>query len=88
MNTNTILAVEVSKLRQALKRRERKQRQRRQAIASGGALTAEEGQRLAVEVDRVVVESEQAAAAPRQRAPPTCSKCYIQEHRRTQCTQR
>ena len=88
INSATILAVENIKLRQANQRQQRKRRQRRQAIASRGALQAEEGQRLAAEADRVVVESERAAAAPRQRAPPTCSKCHIQGHKMTQCTQR
>jgi hypothetical protein len=82
MNTNTILAVEISKLHQTLERHKRKRRQQRQYIASGGALQAKEGQRLAAEANRVVVKSELAAAALRQRALLTCSNCYEQGHKR------
>ena len=88
MHTNTILAVENAQLRQTLERRERKQRQRRQFIASGGALQVEEGQRLVAEAERVLPKGGQEATPRRQRAPPTCTKCHIQGHTRTQCTQR
>ncbi|KAK1912588.1 hypothetical protein P3342_004524 [Pyrenophora teres f. teres] len=60
MQSATILAEENSKL-QALNhhRRQRKDKQRRY-IARGGALQVQHGQQLAVEADRVVVESDQA----------------------------
>jgi len=88
MQSNVILVVEVLKLRQTLEHRERKKRQHQQFIASRGALQVEEGQRLAAEAERVLPEEGQDATPRRQRAPPTCSKCHIQGHTRTQCTQR
>jgi hypothetical protein len=88
MTSATILAVENRKLRQASQRRQRKQQQRRQYIASGGALQAQEGQLLAAEAERVAQDAEQAGQPGRQRAPPTCSKCHVQGHKRTQCTTR
>jgi hypothetical protein len=64
----------------------RKRDQRRQHVVRGGALQAQQGQQLAAEAERVVAESEQAHATQgRQRAPPTCSKCHVQGHTRTQC---
>ena len=78
MNSATILAEENRKLRTASQRQRRKQDQRRQYIARGGALQAQQGQQLAAEAERVVAESEQAHATQgRQRAPPTCSKCHV-----------
>ncbi|RYN17045.1 hypothetical protein AA0119_g11468 [Alternaria tenuissima] len=88
MNSATILAEENRKLRTAIQRQERKRDQRRQYIARGGALQAQQGQQLAIEAERVVAEVEQALATPgRQRAPPTCTKCHVQGHIRTQCRQ-
>jgi hypothetical protein len=86
MNLTTILTAEVSKLRQANQRRQRKEQQRRQYIARGGALRVEEGQMLAAEADRVPQQVVQTEATSRPRAPPTCTKCYQQGHKRTQCT--
>ncbi|KAK1916401.1 hypothetical protein P3342_004220 [Pyrenophora teres f. teres] len=86
MQSATILAEENKKLRAASQRQQRKQDQRRQYIARGGALQAQQGQQLALEAERVAAEVEQALATPgRQRAPPTCSKCHVQGHTRTQC---
>ena len=86
MHRVTILGKEITELRVANQRRQRKQQQRRQYIASGGALRAEEGQLLAAEAERVVRQAEQDPPVRRQRAPPTCSNCHEQGHRRTQCT--
>ena len=86
MNSATILVEENKKLRQASQRRQRKGRQRRQYIACGGALRVEEGQLLAAEAERVLEQVEQAGQPSRPRAPPTCSKCHEQGHKRTQCT--
>jgi hypothetical protein len=88
MNSATILVEENRKLRQASQRRQRKDQQRRQYIACGGALRAEEGQLLAAEAQRVHQQVEQAGQPSRPRAPPTCSKCHEQGHKRTQCTTR
>jgi hypothetical protein len=86
MNSATILAEENRKLRTASQRQRRRRDQRRQYIARGGALQAQQGQQLAIEAERVVAEVEQAQATQgRQRAPPTCTKCHIQGHTRTQC---
>ena len=88
INSATILAEENRKLRTASQRQRRRRDQRRQYIARGGALQAQQGQQLAIEAERVVAEVEQAQATQgRQRAPPTCTKCHIQGHTRTQCRQ-
>jgi len=88
MNSATILAEENRKLRTANQRQRRRRDQRRQYIARGGALQAQQGQQLAIEAERVVAEVEQAQATQgRQRAPPTCTKCHTQGHTRTQCRQ-
>lgn len=88
MNSATILVEENRKLRQASQRRQRKEQQRREYIARGGALRVEEGQLLAAEAQRVLQQVEQAGQPSRPRAPPTCSKCHEQGHKRTQCTTR
>lgn len=88
INSVAILAEENKKLRQASQRRQRKEQQRRQYIARRGALQVEEGQLLAVEAQRVLQQVEQAGQPSRPRAPPTCSKCHEQGHKRTQCTTR
>jgi hypothetical protein len=88
MNSATILAEENRKLRQATQRQQRKEQQRRQYIARGGALRAEEGQLLATEAQRVLEQVEQVGQPSRPRAPPTCSKCHEQGHKRTQCSTR
>ena len=82
INSVTILAAEDTKLRQASQRRQGRQQQRRQYIARGGALQAVEGQLLAAEAERVVQQVEQEERAGRQRAPPTCSNCHEQGHKR------
>ena len=88
MNSATILAEENRKLRTASQRQQRRRDQRRRYIARGGPLQAQQGQQLAIEAERVVAEVEQALATPgRQRAPPTCTKCHVQGHTRTQCRQ-
>jgi hypothetical protein len=88
MQSATMLAEENRKLRIASQRQQRKRDQRRQYIARGGALQAQQGQQLAAEAERVVAEVEQSLATQgRQRAPPTCTKCHVQGHTRTQCRQ-
>jgi hypothetical protein len=87
MNSATILAEENRKLCTASQHQQRKQDQRHQYIACGGALQAQQGQQLAAEAERVVAESEQVHATQgRQRALATCSKCHVQGHTQTQCT--
>ncbi|KAF1929830.1 transposase, partial [Didymella exigua CBS 183.55] len=86
MQSATILAQENTKLRASNQRQQRKRQRRRQYIARGGALQVEQAQLLVLQADNVVEEEVQADAAPRrQRAPPTCSKCHVQGHNRTQC---
>jgi hypothetical protein len=86
MNAATILAEENSRLRAANHRQRRKRQQQRQYIARGGALQAQEGRAL-VTVAQVDVQPSDQAETPqvRTRAPPTCSKCHVQGHNRTQC---
>ena len=86
MQSATILAEENTRLRASSQRQQRKCQQRRQYIARGGALQVSQGQLLTAQADTVVTEEVQAEAAqPRQRAPPTCSKCHEQGHNRRQC---
>lgn len=88
MHSATILAEENTRLRATNERRQRKKTQRRQYIASRGVLQAQEGQLLAIEAERVERESRQDHLPERSRAPPTCSKCHMQGHNRTQCKER
>jgi hypothetical protein len=86
MQSATILAEENVKLRASSQRQRQKRQQRRQYIAQGGVLQAQEGQAQVTEAERSVQESDQGGTAhTRTRAPPTCSKCYEQGHRRNQC---
>jgi hypothetical protein len=86
MQSATILAEENTKLRASNQRRKRKRAQRRQYVASGGALQAQEGRALITVAEGGVQEGDQPQVArARTRAPPTCSKCHIQGHNRTQC---
>jgi hypothetical protein len=86
MQSATILAEENTKLRASNQRRKRKRAQRRQYIASGGTLQAKEGRALITAAEGGVQEGDQPEVArARTRAPPTCSKCHIQGHNRTQC---
>ena len=88
MQSATILAEENRKLRRVSERQQRRRDQRRQYIARGGALQAQQGQQLAVEAERIAAEVDQAQATQgRQRAPPTCTKCHVQGHTRTSCRQ-
>ena len=89
MQSATILAEENKKLRAEVQRQRQKQEQPRQYIASGGALKVRQAQQLTVEAERVVIEAEQGESSQRrQRAPPTCTKCHVQGHKRTQCRAR
>jgi hypothetical protein len=86
MNSAAILAEENTKLRVANHRQRRKRQQQRQYIARGGALQAEEGRALLAEAQIGVQEGGQTQTPQaRRRAPPTCSKCHVQGHNRTQC---
>jgi hypothetical protein len=86
MQSATILAEENIKLRASSQRQRQKRQQRRQYIAQGGVLQAQEGQARVREAERAVQEGDQGGAAhTRTRAPPTCSKCHVQGHNRTQC---
>ncbi|KAH7394787.1 hypothetical protein BKA66DRAFT_285049 [Pyrenochaeta sp. MPI-SDFR-AT-0127] len=85
----TILAEENSKLRASNTRLRRRKDRQRQYIAAGGALQVQAGRALAVAAERALnVRVEGEASRPRQRAPPTCSKCGVQGHIRTSCRQR
>jgi hypothetical protein len=86
MHSATILAEENMKLRASCQRQRQKRQQRRQYIANGGVLQAQEGQNLVTESQRGVQASDQPEPTQaRTRAPPTCSKCHVQGHNRTQC---
>ena len=88
MNSATILAEENRKLRAANHARKQRKTRQRQYIATGGALQANQGRALATIADQALAEAVQTEATPgRQRAPPTCSKCHEQGHKRTQCKQ-
>jgi hypothetical protein len=86
MQSATILAEENVKLRASSQRQRQKRQQRRQYIAQGGVLQAQEGQARVTEAERAVQESDQGGTAhTRTRAPPTCSKCHEQGHDRRRC---
>jgi hypothetical protein len=86
MQLATILAEENLKLRVSSRRQRQKRQQRRQYIAQGGVLQTQEGQARVTEAERSVQEGGQGGTAhARTRAPPTCSNCHEQGHRRTQC---
>jgi hypothetical protein len=86
MQSATILTEENIKLRASSQRQRQKRQQRRQYIAQGGALQVQECQARVVEAERGVhVSDQEEAAHARTRAPPTCSKCHEQGHRRNQC---
>jgi hypothetical protein len=86
MQSATILAEENTKLRASSQRQRRKRQQRRQYIAHGGVLSVQEGQARVMEAQRGVEAGDQPEPTQaRTRAPPTCSKCHIQGHNRTQC---
>ena len=59
MQLVTILTKENKKLRVANQRQKQKQDRRRQYIASGGVLQAQQAQQLTAEIERVVTEVEQ-----------------------------
>jgi hypothetical protein len=87
MNLAVILARENTELRAASQRRRQKQDVRRRYIAHGGALQAQAGRQLVEQLDNVVPEvALDERPPPRQRTPPTCTKCHIQGHNRRQCT--
>jgi hypothetical protein len=86
MQSATILAEENVKLRASSQRQRQKRQQRRQYIAHGGVLQAQEGLARVTEAARSVHIGDQGEAAyARTRAPPTCSKCHKQGHNRSQC---
>jgi hypothetical protein len=86
MQSATILAEENAKLRASNYRQRQKRQQRRQYIASGGVLQAQQGQDLVREANDHVVGSDQPEPSQaRTRAPPTCSKCHVQGHDRRSC---
>ena len=86
MQSATILAEENKKLRIQVQRQRKKQSQQRQYIASGGVLQVQQGQQIAAEAERMVMEASQSQAGERrQRAPPTCTKCHVQGHTRISC---
>jgi hypothetical protein len=89
MQSATILAEENKRLREENQRQRQKQDQQRQYIASSRVLQVSQAQQLAAEAERVVVEGGQSEGIQRRlRAPPTCTKCHIQGHTRTQCRAR
>ena len=62
MHSAVILANENTKLHAVNQRRKQKQQQRRRYIVQGGALQAQEGQRLIEALDNVEVEEAQREA--------------------------
>ena len=87
MHSAVMLAKENSELCIANQHQKQKQQQRRRYIAQGGVLQAEQGQLLVQSLESAEQEADQNYASQvRQRAPPTCLKCYIQGHNRRQCT--
>jgi hypothetical protein len=86
MQLATILAKENTKLRASNYCQRQKRQQRTQYIAARGVLQAQQGQDLVREADNYVVGGDQPESSQaRTRAPPTCSKCHVQGHNRTQC---
>ncbi|KAF7569858.1 hypothetical protein PtrM4_122730 [Pyrenophora tritici-repentis] len=89
MQSAVILAEENKKLRAENQRQRQKQEQQRQYIASSGVLQAQQAQQIATEAERVVMGGDQNQTGERrQRAPPTCTKCHVQEHTRNSCRAR
>jgi hypothetical protein len=85
IHSASILLEENAKLRATNERRKKRKGKRRQCIATGGALQAQEGQALIAAAENSVQEGDQVeAASARTRAPPTCSNCHIQGHNRRQ----
>jgi hypothetical protein len=77
MQSAKVLAEENVKLRASSQRQRQKGQQRRQYIAHGGLLQAQEGLARVTEAERSVHIGDQGEAAyARTRAPPTCSKCH------------
>jgi hypothetical protein len=85
---HAILADENKRLHALNHRAKRKADQRSQYIHRREALQVQQGQELVVEADRVVEGDPGHPEERRPRAPPTCTICHVQGHRRTQCTQR
>ncbi|KKA22215.1 hypothetical protein T310_3779 [Rasamsonia emersonii CBS 393.64] len=86
MNNAVLLEHEIKQLRVANQRQKRQQETARSYIATGGILTAEEGQQLAQQAAELQAEvADQADMQPRRRAPPRCSNCNIQGRTRVSC---
>ncbi|KAF5844185.1 hypothetical protein GGP41_002280 [Bipolaris sorokiniana] len=89
MQSATILAEENKKLRKENQPQRQKQDQQRQYIASGGVLQVSQARQMARKAEKVVMEANQSQVGERrQRAPPTCTRCHIEGHTRTQCRNR
>jgi hypothetical protein len=86
MHAGSILAEENSRLQATSQRIRQRKDRRRQYIASGGVLQAQEGQALVAAAQIGVQESSlSGSAGARTRAPPTCTNCHIEGHTRRQC---
>jgi hypothetical protein len=86
MHAGSILAEENSRLQATSQRIRQRKDRRRQYIASGGVLQAQEGQALVAAAQIGVQESSPSGSAgARTRAPPTCTNCHIEGHTRRQC---
>jgi hypothetical protein len=78
MQSATILVEENQKLCASSQRQRQKRQKRRQYIAHGGFVQAQEGQRLVIEAQSGVLGGDQPELTPaRARASPTCSKCHM-----------
>ena len=89
MHNAALLANEIKDLRAMSARQKRKRETHRSYIASGGVLTAEEGQERAKKAriaDKAVLSGVAAQASGR--APPRCSLCSSLEHNARVCPTR
>ena len=89
MHNAALLANEIKDLRAMSVRQKRKQEAPRSYIASGGVLTAEEGQervKRARIADKAVLNEVSGRASGR--APPECSMCSSLEHNARICPTR
>jgi len=86
INNAVLLEHEIKQLHMVNQCQKHKQEIARSYIATGGILTAEEGQQLAQQAAELQAEAaDQADMQPKRCAPLQCSNCNIQGHTRVSC---
>jgi len=88
MSGAALLLQENRQLRATNERLQRKKRQRRAYIQHGGVLQVQDARNIITAIGEPIEDQDiEQGLQGRQRAPPTCSNCYIQGHRMTICKQ-